>query len=35
MGVRVEQDDVAVVTNIGEHLVELLFRRGFVVQAPM
>ena len=35
MRVRVEQDDVAVVTNIGEHLVELLFRRRLVVQASM
>jgi len=32
---RIEQDDVAVVTNIGQHLVELLLRRRLVVQPAM
>ena len=32
---RVEQDDVAVVTNIREHLIELLLRWRFVIQASM
>jgi len=32
---RVEQDDVAVVTNIREHLVELLLRWRLVIEASM
>ena len=32
---RVQQDDVAVVTNIREHLIELLLRWQLVIEAPM
>jgi len=35
MRMRIEQDDVAVVTNIGQHLVELLLGRRLVVQTSM
>jgi len=32
---RIQQDDVAVVTNIREHLIELLLRWRLVIEAPM
>ncbi len=32
---RVQEDDVAVVTNVGEHLIELFLGWRLLVQAPM